>query len=210
MRRLQTSWQPVRRANPGFSLIEVLIGLAIVTILTVMAVPVLSSILRNLRADGDMRSLAGEITLAKMRAAASFSKARVRADLTARTFQLEVWDKTSSAWTSEGGTQSLSRGINYGYGSLSSPPASTQASIAQAPACQTNAQTASNTAGDISNTACIVFSSRGIPVDATGLPTTADAIYINDGTAVQAVTVAASGLIRTWRSPIGTASWQKR
>jgi hypothetical protein len=157
-----------------------------------------------------MRSLYGDITLAKMRAAASFSKARLRTDLTARTFQIEVWNKTSSSWGIESGTQNLSTGINYGYSSLSSPPPNTQGSINQAPACQTDAETAANTTGDVSNTACIVFSSRGIPVNETGVPIAADAIYINDGTAVQGVTVAASGLIRAWRSPIASASWKTR
>src|SRR3954469_21516091 len=160
------------RKVSGFSLIEVLVGLTVVSVLTVMAIPTLGSMLRSIRADGDLRSLHGDITLAKMRAAASFSKARLRVDLTARTFQLEVWNKTTSSWGIESGTQNLSRGINYGYGSPGTPPLSTQAAINQAVACQTDAETLANTTGDVANTACLVFSSRGIPVDATGLPTT--------------------------------------
>jgi prepilin-type N-terminal cleavage/methylation domain-containing protein len=193
----------------GFSLVELMVGLIVVSVLTVMAVPVFSTILRNLRADGDMRSLHGDITLAKMRAAASFSKARLRADLTARTFQVELWNKSTNTWSVEGGTQSLSKGINYGYSSLSSPPASTQASIGQAPQCQTDAQTVSSTTGTVANTACIVFSSRGIPIDATGSPTTADAIYINNGASVQAITINATGLIRAWRTDVNAANWKK-
>src|SRR5262245_5742576 len=119
----------VHKAAPGFSLIELLVIIAIAGILIVMTIPVFTSVTRNLRSDGDMRSLAGEVTLAKMRAAASFSKARVRIDTSARTFQLQVWNKTSNAWSTEGGVQNLSSRINYGYGSISAAPANTQATI---------------------------------------------------------------------------------
>jgi hypothetical protein len=145
------------------------------------------------------------VGLAKMRAAASFSRARVRANLTARTFQVEVWNKTTNSWDLEGGTQNLSKTVNFGYGSISSPPPSTQPSIAQASLCRDNG------GATIANTACIVFNSRGVPVDSTGSPTGNGALYINDGAAAQCVTVGLTGLIRRWRQDLtGSSSWRGR
>jgi prepilin-type N-terminal cleavage/methylation domain-containing protein len=198
--------------NQGFSMIELLIVVTIGTVLTVMAIPSLTSILRNMRSDGNTRQLYGAVTLAKMRGAASFSKARIRADISARTFQIEVLDKSTAppSWKLEGGVETLSPGISYGYASLTTAPSYTQTTIGQAPACQTDAQTAANSVGTVSNTACIVFSSRGIPVDNTGIPTNTGALYITDTTDVQAVTVNAAGSIRTWRTDKGAASWKNR
>jgi prepilin-type N-terminal cleavage/methylation domain-containing protein len=209
MRALETTSVRKKRYL-GFSLLEVMIVLVVVLVLAAMAIPVFSSIMRNLRADGDMRSLGGDVTLAKMRAAASFTKSRVRADLTARTFQVETWNKTTNAWVTEGGTQNLSQGVSFGVGSLSTPPASTQATLGQAPLCQTDAQTAASTAGTVANTACFVFSSRGIPIDQIGVPTTVDALWVTDSRSVQGVTASSTGLVRTWRTDSNAANWKKR
>jgi len=189
----------------GFSLIELMIVVTAAVIVTAMAIPVFSSIVRNLRGDGDLRALSSDAALAKMRAAASFSRARLRTDLTSRSFQIEVWNKTTNSWAAEGGTQSLSNGVTFGFGSITSPPPNTQASIAQAALCKDNAGT------DIANTACIVFNSRGVPVDSTGAPTGNGAFYVNDGASAQSVTVGATGLIRTWRRDlVGSSSWRGR
>jgi prepilin-type N-terminal cleavage/methylation domain-containing protein len=198
------------RGDGGFSLVEVMMVLVMASVLSAMAIPFFNSIMRNLRADGDMRSLGGDVTLAKMRAAATFSKARLRADLTAGTFQVELWDKTASTWSIEGGTQSLSKGVSFGFGAIATAPPNTQASIGQAAACQTSAETVANTAGTVANSACVIFSSRGIPVDHVGVPTTADALYVSDGSSVQGVTVGPTGIIRTWRTDTAATNWKKR
>jgi prepilin-type N-terminal cleavage/methylation domain-containing protein len=192
--------------NRGFSLIELMIIVTITGVLTVMAIPALTSVLRNLRGAGDLQSIAGDVALAKMRAAANFTRARLRADLTARTFQVEVWNKTTNTWDVEGGVQNLSRNVNFGFGSLTTPPLNTQASLAQGAACTDGA------GANIANTACILFNSRGIPVDwATTTPNGNGAIYVNDGNTVQGVTVAATGLSRTWRRDISAStSWMQR
>jgi hypothetical protein len=92
-------------------------------------------------------------------------------------------------------------------GGLATPPPNTQGAILQAPACLNIA------GGAIANTACIVFNSRGVPIDTAGVaatPTAADALYVTDGTAVYGVTVAATGLIRLWKSGPSAAAWIKQ
>lgn len=193
----------------GLSVVELLVAILVVSVIAGMAIPGFLAMVRTQRISGDARDINGAIALAKMRAAADFTQARLYADLDAQRFRIQVWSKpvppaATGSWSSEGGTQSLSQGVSLGFGALGTPPAGTQATIGQAPACL------NNTGGLIARTACVVFNSRGIPVDSTGAPTANDAIYITDGNSVHAVTVAATGLIRTWRTDATAAGWQKR
>ncbi len=188
----------------GFSLIEMVIAVAVGLLIAGMAIPTLLTLKRNLRIGGDAADLNGEVTLAKMRAASDFTRARVYADLAARTFRIEVWNKAGAgSWGIEGGTQPLSQEITWGFGTLNSPPPGTQAALGQAPLCLDNGGAA------IANTACITFNSRGIPVDPTGAPTPNDALYLTGGGLVYGVTVSATGLIQTWRSGTDTTYWKK-
>ena len=183
----------------GFSALELLIVVAIVIIVAGMAIPKMMSMVQNFRTAGDARDLNGTILMAKMRAASNFAQTRVHADLNTQTFWVEVKQSGATSWTTEGGTQLLSTGVTFGFGSLSTPPSNTQATLAQAPGCP-----------GISNTACVVFNSRGIPVDSTNTPTANDALYVTDGRSVTGVTVLATGLSQIWRSDASTANWSKR
>ena len=183
----------------GFSALELLIVVAIVIIVAGMAIPKMMSMVQNFRTAGDARDLNGTILMAKMRAASEFAQARVHADLNTQTFWVEVEPSGSTSWTPEGGTQFLSTGVTFGFGSLGTPPSNTQPTLGQAAACP-----------GISNTACVVFNSRGIPVDSTNTPTGDDALYVTDGRSVTGVTVLATGLSQIWRSDASTANWNKR
>ncbi len=194
--RSRPSW---RKPVGGFSALELLIVVAIVIVVAGMAIPKMMSMIQNLRTAGDARDLNGVILMAKMRAASNFAQARVHADLNTQTFWVEVEPSGATSWATEGGTQLLSTGVTFGFGSLSTPPSNTQATLAQAPACP-----------GISNTACVVFNSRGIPVDSTNTPTANDALYVTDGQSVTGVTVLATGLTQIWRSDASTANWSKR
>ena len=192
------------RNCPGFSTLEVLIVLVVALIVAAFATPMVKTIAADMRIGGDVRGIADQIGLAKMRAASDFTQARLYANLTANTYHVEIWQKSGGgSWVTEGGTQSLSSGISLGLGGLSTAPPNTQATMAQAAACK-------NSGGaNIANTACVLFNSRGIPVDSTGTPTASDALYITDGTSVMGVTVSAMGLIQSWRSPAAHAGWFK-
>jgi hypothetical protein len=77
---------------------------------------------------------------------------------------------------------------------LPTPPPNTQAGIALSPPCRDDDGAA------IDNTACVLFNSRGVPVDTSGVPTGAGGLYVTDGAAIYGVTIAASGLTRLWRA----------
>ena len=176
--------------------------MAITSIVAAMAVPMTRNAIGDMRLRGDARSLNNAVSLTKMRAASDFTNARLYIALDSKSFHIERWQKTGPAWVTEGGTTLLAGDDTFGYGVVSAPPPNTQAAIGQAAQCRTAAGAA------IGNTACVVFNSRGIPVDTTGAPTGAGALYLTDNTAVYAVTISASGLIKLWRTnPTPTPAW---
>lgn len=185
----------------GFSLIEILAAVAVLAVVTAMAVPLTEQKISSLRVRGDARGIFDDVRLAKMRAASDFTRARIYVDLAANTYRLDTWQKTGTpGWVTQGGTATLSTGVTFGFGSLTAPP-STLASLAQAPVCEDDSGTA------IANTACVIFNSRGTPIDDAGAPTALDAVFLTDGVAVYGITVSATGMSGFWWSPANTAAW---
>jgi Tfp pilus assembly protein FimT len=185
-------------------MIEMLVVVALTGVISAIAVPMIGNALANFRLTGDARSVSNATALAKMRAASNFSRVRLYVDLSARSHHLEALDKTTTPnhWTTVGGSTALSTNISFSYGVVSLPPPATQASIAQALPCTDDA------GASITGTGCILFNSRGVPIDVSGAPTALDALYLTDGTAVYAVTVSATGMLRVWRTqPVSTPSW---
>jgi prepilin-type N-terminal cleavage/methylation domain-containing protein len=195
------------RQQQGFTLVEILVAVALMAVVAAMALPMADSSSRAFGMRGDAQALANLVSLAKMRAASRFTRTRVRADFAANSFRLEVWDRAANAWVVEGDNVPLSRGVRFGFGGLAAPPPNTQPAIAQSPQCTGQD---SLTANFVANTACIVFNSRGVPVDTTGAPVGANALYITDGSAVYATTITATPLIRQWWSNGTAAAWIRR
>jgi prepilin-type N-terminal cleavage/methylation domain-containing protein len=197
-----------RRNDTGFSLIEVLVVCAIVGIVGAMVVPQTASMMSGYKLKGNAEAINNLVALAKMRAAAQYSRARVRADLNARTFELQTWDKTNSQWVREGGVTSLGDGVSFGFAAIGAPPPDTQNAIGQSPACTDDA------GGAIADTACITFNSRGMPVTNVLPPGGAvvgnSAFYITDGTAVYGTTVTTTPFIKFWWSKNGNNTWVRQ
>jgi Tfp pilus assembly protein FimT len=215
------------KAN-GFSMLELVVVIAIGIILTALAIPNLISMARNYRSLGDARSVSDLVSLAKMRAAAEFTDARVYADTANNLYRVETWTllsgQTQKCWVTDGDAQCsanygspatppstvLSSGVSFGFASMTGPPSGTQAALGQAAQCQTDAQMLAGTAGNIADSACVVFNSRGIPVDNTLAPTSNDALYVTDNNSVYSVTILATGLIQTWRGDQSSGNWSNK
>jgi len=193
----------------GFTLLEVLVVLAVTAILMAFAVPQFQRITQVLRISGDMRDITGTVGQAKMHAAADFTHARARANLAANTFQLEIWNKAGAGcWQTVGdpanpctiGTspiQPLSTGVTFGFGAMGAPPPNTQPALAQAAPCLIG-YGGGPARGTIAGTACIEFNSRGLAIDALGAPTGSGAFYVNNGNMVYGLTMAAAGPPLNW------------
>jgi Tfp pilus assembly protein FimT len=173
----------------GVSLIEILVGVAILMTLLGFAVPSVTTVMRTYRISGDARSISVALNMARMRAAADYSHARVNVNLTGNTFRVEVWNKVGACWQTDGGSNdcpqttspvtSLGQGDIFGFGTLTAGPTAATAAIAQAPICKAGVAGAAPGA-NIANTACIEFNSRGYPVDSTNTLVASDAIYIRN------------------------------
>jgi Tfp pilus assembly protein FimT len=185
-----------------------LVVVALTGVIAAIAVPMMSHTIGGFKLTGDARTLENAVSLAKLRAAASFTQSRLFVDLNANAYRVETWQKGApGSWVTEGGITSLATNDTFGFGVVTAPPPNSQAAIAQASACVTNTGTA------IGNSACILFNSRGIPVSPNGAPPlvgppTVYALYLTDGTAVYGITVSATAQIRLWRTnPTATPAW---
>src|SRR5262245_37433181 len=199
-----------RTGESGFTILETLFVVALIGVIGTIAVPQLNNLIAYFKLSGDARSISNGIAVTKMRAASNFSKTRLYVNTSGRWHKIERADNTVGApphWSMEGGVTYMSTNTNFGWGSVSSAPPNTQATIAQAAPCK------SDTGADITGTACVVFNSRGVPIapDTAGVtytPTPNHAVYVTDGAEVYGVTVASSGMIRVWRTlPTTTPDW---
>src|SRR5215467_13999163 len=132
MRRLQSKNDPrlTRFAASGFTSLELIIVISIALVIVILWVPSLSKTQAIYRVSGDARSLAEDLTLAKMRAGANFTQERLNLNTSTNTYSLEQYDKTNSTWGPDGGAKYLNTGVTFGYGSISSP-AGSQSTLAQ-------------------------------------------------------------------------------
>jgi type IV fimbrial biogenesis protein FimU len=197
-----------RRANTkqrdrGFSLVELMTVVILVGVLASIAIPNFLSISRSARNTGDARAISGALNLARMRSAANFTHARVYMDLSGNTFHVEMWNKASSCWQTDGDANActqasspvtaLNTGDTFGFGSISAGPTAATNTIAQAPLC-TAGVAGSAPGSTTSNTACIEFNSRSFPVKSDGGIVASDAIYIgNNSNYYSAIAVSISG-----------------
>lgn len=192
--------------NRGFSLLEMVVVLGVSTALMAASAPMMGNALGTYRLSGDAKALSNSVALTKMRAASYFTQARLFVDLSGG-YHIETFKRSPApaAWVSEGGVTYLMGSDRFSFGNLAAAPPNTQSVITQG---VTGSAACRDSAGAvIGNTVCVLFNSRGIPIDSTGAPTGAAAMYLTDGTGVYGITISATGNILFWRSPVGTAAW---
>jgi prepilin-type N-terminal cleavage/methylation domain-containing protein len=194
-----------RRRRAGFSLVELVVVLGISSVVLAIAVPAMAPAVGGYRLNSVAHDVTYQLSVAKLRAASAFTRARLYCDLSARTYRIEIWNRTGTpGWVTEGGTQTLAGAVGFSYANASTPPPNTQGSVAFAAGCRDNSNDL------IANTSCVTFNSRGIPIDSTGAPVGGSALYVSDGSAVYAATVSATGLTQLWWTPTRTLAWQKQ
>jgi len=194
------------RSERGYTLIEMMMAIGVIAVISAFVIPITDTSLKGSRLRGDASIIRNLVGVAKMRASAQFTRARVFATLgnpqanppVQGTFVLQLWDKTTNTWVNDGGLNQLSTGVAFGFAGLNAPPPNTQANIQQSPLCTIGLRVAE---GTIDNTACITFNSRGLPIDGNGNLYPRHALYVTGDDAVFGTTVTTTPLIRFWSAP---------
>jgi type II secretory pathway pseudopilin PulG len=191
----------LRTSSPGYSLVELMAFMAVMVTVAAFIMPFTRGALNAMNLTSDARNVMSAVSLAKMRAAASFTKARVVVVLGSNTYYVERWRKNPAGWVAEGVVKQLSPNVSFGFAGIAAPPPNTQPVIGQAQTCLDAADQ------PITGTACIVFNSRGVPIDGTNAPTPTGAYYMSDGATVFGVTTTTGGMVQLWRSNLTGSAW---
>jgi type II secretory pathway pseudopilin PulG len=173
----------------GFTLIQLLFVVAIVIVLSAIAVPSFLNSSRPMRIRNDANALADLVTMARMRAATEFSHAEVYCTPAPASGPANCQLRSlpypgTGSWIYEPQTVYLSSGVSFGIPTSITTPVPNQTSTGayQGDAQQYTPLAAANTANPV-----IVFNSRGLPVDPTGttgtngtVPTADYVFYLKD------------------------------
>jgi len=181
-----------KNSTRGFTITELLVGLVVVLVLSALAIPNTLATLRAYRLAGSARSLAHQLSLARLRAETDFTQSQLVIDPGTNSYSVQVCtvagkanNCTTTADYANEETQILASGMSFGFGPAGS------AAPGQSPMQQT-LQTR--------------FNSRGVPIllDGSGNTNANDVIYLTDGQATTfAVSVTVGGHVRVWQYNAG-------
>ena len=107
---------PLRKTN-GFTLLELLCALGLLSLVFGIALPRISAALPGLYLDQATRSLASEVQLARVKAISRNTRARVILQLDRGSYQPEV--ESEGIFTPEGTARQLAGGVTFDAGSSS-------------------------------------------------------------------------------------------
>jgi Tfp pilus assembly protein FimT len=173
----------------GFSVLEFLVVTALIVVIVGMALPYTRTAFQTYSVTNDAREMAAQLSLARMRAASAFSRARVYCDPTASPqCKLQLQAYNSSSWTDEGTKFGLASGDSFGITPGAATGVGGQSGTPQQPPNASSPYTP--------NLApyAIEFNSRGMPIDpSTGNLKTDYAVYLQGNGTYSAVAVDASG-----------------
>jgi Tfp pilus assembly protein FimT len=184
--------------SAGFSILELVVAVAVILLVSAIALPGAMATLRAYRLAGSARAVAHQVSLARLRAETEFTNAQLVIDPATNTYSLQVCTNAGKAntcttpddYNNEGGIQPLSQGISFGFGAAGGPAGGQSA-------MQQTLQTR--------------FNSRGIPVllDGSGNTNANDVIYLADtqGNAY-AVGVTVGGHVRVYHYTGG--AWKQQ
>jgi prepilin-type N-terminal cleavage/methylation domain-containing protein len=168
--------------SPGFSLIELMVILALAAILSAIAIPTLSSAMRDMQLASDARSISSALNVARVKATTLMTPYRIQFDLDENKWSLQKYDSSANSFVVELDVNRLSTGIvssgisfgkNEGTGEVSGYPSSSSSNI--------------------------TFNTRGIPVDDSGQPTADNIVYLSKPDSDFAVTVSLTGRVEILR-----------
>jgi prepilin-type N-terminal cleavage/methylation domain-containing protein len=202
--------------DSAFTMVEILLVVAVIGVIAAMAIPQAYQAVKAYRLHADASALAGQLNVARLRAASQFAPYRVVISTASGTYWREklcgdTSTSVDSACTSpynglttpdiESGTQYALEGDTFSscrpaFLSGSGYPGTIQADPSPCP-----------------NPLDIYFNTRGAPVDGSGNPlgNGGAVVYVsNQNNLVDAVTVAIGGSVTVWNWDPGSNAWMKR
>jgi Tfp pilus assembly protein FimT len=171
---------PVSKAEEAFSLIEICLVLAVIATIAAFSVPTLSSSMRSMQLSADARNIASSLMDAKLSATSKMNPYRLNFNLAGKQWAVEKFNRATNAFDVLQ-TYSLSSGVS---GTGITFKSNSSAALPGYPAASSN---------------LITFNSRGIPVDAGGVPTADNVVYVSKSDTDLAITVSLSGKTQVWR-----------
>lgn len=187
-------------AFPGFSLLELVIVIAVIAIIIAVAVPDLTIFNRTYKIRNSADSVANLVNLARMRAAATFSRVEVLCSNTTNqcSLQTEAYNSTTFSADVNKQTVTLSTGVSFGTPATAAAGAGGQSAIA--PYQGSSAQTISY---------AMIFNSRGLPIanNTTGTAVSDYALYFA-GPNNSYMAVAADGSGKPYEYIWSGTAWQ--
>lgn len=182
----------MKQKNQGFSLLEILVVIAIVGIIAAFALPSALTFVKGYRLHANASAIAAQLNVTRFRATSQYTPYRLSIDTSAGTSSRQ---RLSTSYASPQSEESLplDRGVRF----LSACPVSAK------PGTIGSSVTAAS--------AAVYFNTRGLPVDSGGITYNNNVIYLaNDNNLYDAVTVSLGGKVTIWNYNAGTSAWVSR
>ncbi|MBI4165524.1 MAG: prepilin-type N-terminal cleavage/methylation domain-containing protein [Acidobacteria bacterium] len=182
----------MRPKNQGFSMLEILVVIAIIGIIAAFALPSAITFVKGYRLHANASAIAAQLNVTRFRATSQYTPYRLRVSTSAGTTARE---RLSTAYGSPQSEESipLDRGVRF----LS--------------ACPVSAKPGTIGASVTAASPAIYFNTRGLPVDSTGITYNNNVIYLaNDNDLYDAVTVSLGGKVSIWNYNATAGAWVSR
>lgn len=171
----------VIKGDRGFTLTELAFIVGLCGLATAVSIPILNTSLRSWQLGADARNIVTTLTYAKLRSTSQMTHYQLLFDLAGNKWSLQKYNRSTASFDLEGATTGLSSGMAHSGISFQSTSGSAPSGF------------------PTTSSAFIRFNSRGIPIDAAGIPTISNVVYLSDGRTNYAVTVSLTGKVQLWK-----------